>query len=81
MPNLHESWVSYRVKVLPLAAPTVEVQECRRAFYAGAQACLGLFFRDAVARNVEPAYADLAVIAALDGELKRFLADVQAGRA
>ena len=31
-----EAWTSYRRNVIPLAAPPVQIEECRRAFYSGA---------------------------------------------
>jgi len=36
MKLLETQWVSYRNQVLPKQAPPIQVQECRRAFYAGA---------------------------------------------
>jgi hypothetical protein len=35
-----ESFATYRAKVLPPAAPSVQVVECQRAFYAGVYFCL-----------------------------------------
>lgn len=35
-------WASYRRVVVPASAPLVQVQECQRAFYAGARALLHL---------------------------------------
>ena len=36
--TLAEAWQSYATSVLPIDAPPVQVQETRRAFYAGAWA-------------------------------------------
>lgn len=41
MRTLETLWNSYRVRVVPANAPEIQVQECRRAFYAGATALLG----------------------------------------
>ena len=41
MKTLQTLWNSYRVRVVPANAPEIQVQECRRAFYAGATALLG----------------------------------------
>jgi hypothetical protein len=35
-----ESFATYRAAVIPRAAPEVQVDECRRAFYAGTYFCL-----------------------------------------
>jgi hypothetical protein len=35
-----ESFATYRAQVIPPAAPDVQVEECRRAFYAGVYFCL-----------------------------------------
>lgn len=36
--TIKDDWESYQRDVLPINAPQVQVQECRRAFYAGALA-------------------------------------------
>ena len=33
-----EEWSSYQAEVVPAEAPDVQREECKRAFYAGAQA-------------------------------------------
>jgi hypothetical protein len=35
-----ESFATYRAQVIPPGAPDVQVEECRRAFYAGTYFCL-----------------------------------------
>lgn len=35
-----ESFATYRAEVMPREAPPVQVEECRRAFYAGVYTCL-----------------------------------------
>lgn len=38
--SILDHWNDYRREVIPADAPAVQIQECRRAFYAGAQAFL-----------------------------------------
>ncbi len=38
--SVGESFATYRAGVIPPDAPTVQVEECRRAFYAGVYFCL-----------------------------------------
>jgi hypothetical protein len=38
MRNVFEEWTDYLGKVVPKGADEVQVEECRRAFYAGAWA-------------------------------------------
>ena len=40
MRSVQKQWDSYRAAVVPTQASPVQVQECRRAFYAGAQVML-----------------------------------------
>jgi hypothetical protein len=40
--RLLEQWNSYSQAVMPRDASAVQIQECRRAFYAGAQALMGV---------------------------------------
>ena len=39
---IREQWEGYRRNVMPTARPAIQIIESRRAFYAGAQAALGL---------------------------------------
>lgn len=36
--TIGEEWASYQTEVVPADAPEVQREECKRAFYAGAQA-------------------------------------------
>lgn len=42
MRTIEECWKGFHA-ILPKDAPAIQVQETRRAFYAGFAACLGLF--------------------------------------
>lgn len=75
MKLIEAAWLSYLREVIPAGAPTVQIVESRRAFYAGAQAT----FRGIVRMldpGVEPTDADLAKMHALDAELREFAASV-----
>lgn len=81
MPGIIESqWLDYRRQVIPSTAPSVQVIESRRAFYAGARALLtGMLERFDPGRA--PTAEDLAIMDGIKDELERFNNDVQTGRA
>jgi len=65
-----EEWASYQAEVVPADAPEVQREECKRAFYAGAQAMYV-----AVLAASEPDDEDVceARLAALQREMEDFL--------
>lgn len=70
--TIAQMWESYRRAVVPRDAPDVQIQETRRAFYAGCQA----FFAECSKPGVElPHYH------AWQNELQEFCANVRADRA
>lgn len=72
-------WESYRREVLPANAPAVQVQECRRAFYAGVKATLAVLLEigdDSVSED-----QGVELIERLHDECRVFTADVLEGRA
>lgn len=72
---LADAWASYRERVVPAEAGEVQVQECRRAFYAGACAVEAMFSAMVDMPDSEGAEA----IAALIGELEGFVDGVRRG--
>lgn len=80
MKLLAESWATYRERVMPENAMRLQVVECRRAFYAGAES-LYVGIMKGLDPGLEPTEADMARMEDLDKELKQFAADVGAGRA
>ena len=72
-------WEDMRRLLLADAHP-VQVQEMRRAFYAGGQALLGLIMSN-LDPGEEPTDADLARMDQLEAELMQFGRDVAEGRA
>lgn len=76
---LNECWQSYRADIVPIDASPDQVQECRRAFYAGAAAILGLVA--GLGRPAIPVIVALETLEDLDAELEAFGKAVKNGRA
>lgn len=74
------SWREYRTRVIPLEAPPIQATECRRAFYAGAQALLGILLA-VMEPGTEPTTADLRTMDEIADELTAFSRAVRDGRA
>jgi len=72
-------WLDYVARVMPPDVPAIQMQETRRAFYAGAQSLLALVMRD-LEPDSEPTDADLAFMEALHQELQQFGRDVGTSR-
>ncbi len=80
MKLIEAAWLSYREAVVPQNAPSIQLQECRRAFYAGACGLYTEIMR-MLEPGTEPTDADLKMMAGIDGELRSFSKSVQQGRA
>lgn len=74
------AWRDYHAKVIPPTAGEVQIQETRRAFYAGATALLMLLMKQ-LEPGSEPTAKDLAMMDALEQELLTFALDLKTGRA
>lgn len=77
---LAEEWRSYQEQVIPPAAPSVQITESRRAFYAGARSILSILL-ERLSPGTEPTQEDLAWMDKIEAELDQFQRDVQAGQA
>lgn len=72
--DVAKAWASYREQVVPAAAGSTQVQECQRAFYAGAQAMLFLIVHEP--ETTQGAYqiaefaAELTAFARRQGDLR-----------
>ena len=77
--HIAAEWAQYAEGVLPAAAGPMQVQETRRAFYAGAGCILHRLLR-LVDDSDEPTADDLALMFDIDAELTEWIADVKAGR-
>lgn len=76
---LEAGWKSYRLLVLPVDAPAIQLEECRVAYYAGCQhlfwALTGATFLDPGIGNEEPTQRDLRRMSMIASELDQFLID------
>ena len=78
--RLAAKWESFDAALLrPMQAGALQRQEMRRAFYAGAQAFLGILMSD-LDPEAEPTDADMDMMTGLQAELEQFSLDVVAGR-
>lgn len=75
-----EKWDEFARQVMPKDASSVQRQEMRRAFYAGADALLFGTIA-AFAPESEPTAEDLELMDGIQQELQAFTADVKRGRA
>lgn len=69
--RIAQAWESYRRDVVPATASAVQVQECRRAFYAGAQGLLTALLT-ALDPATEPTERDLRLMDDVHTELLLF---------
>lgn len=77
---LDTAWRTYAERVIPMTAPDTQRIECRRAFYAGAQAFLGAMMKH-LDPGEDPTDDDLDLMDAMAAELKQFGVDIMAGKA
>ena len=68
---IESGWAGYRHVVIPADASEVQVNESRRAFFAGA-ACLFETIMLAASPGVEPTEADMDMMANLQAEIDEF---------
>ena len=76
---IEAAWHSYAESVLPAKAPPVQFVECRRAFYAGANALFGGLMT-ILDPGDEPTEADLDRMREIQSELEGFVKDMGEGR-
>jgi hypothetical protein len=78
---LLEEWNGYMKAVFPDGRPdAIQLQETRRAFYAGAHAILSRILGD-LTGGTEAEEQDLTMMNDFENELRSFNEDVKAGRA
>jgi len=78
--RLAAAWERYLLHVLPKNAPSIQVTECRRAFFAGAESFFDIQNNAYDGSTPEPTEADLQIITDLNNELIEFGMGVKAGR-
>ena len=79
--TIKSMWHSYSERVIPRNAGVVQRMECRRAFYAGAQAYNAVILNFLEPGTDEITDADMALIQELQDELNQFCQDVERGKA
>lgn len=79
--RLLEEWNSFATVVIPPNCSTIQRQEMRRAFYAGAAGIMDKLMKALGPDTGEPTEADLMVMAEFQQELLLFAKDMQEGRA
>ena len=78
--TVRDEWNDYCAKVLSPTAPPIQVRECRRAFYAGAEMLMCQIL-NALDPSPNAMQSDVDYISLLHSELQKFADDVKAGRA
>ena len=79
--RLLEDWNSYIAAVFPDGRPDqIQLQETRRAFYAGAMAILSRILKD-LTPGTEPCEDDLKMMDDFQSELEEFYEKVKLGQA
>jgi len=78
--HIERMWLDYRAQALPAAAPSVQVSECRRAFYAGVWAFYSVLMNGFESGATETT-ADLNLMREIDAELTAFNDQVKRGLA
>jgi hypothetical protein len=78
--SIAQAWDDYRAIVVPKNAGPTQVQECRRAFYAGAESLLVVILQG-LSPGPDSTPSDEDYIARLHAELHAFARDCKEGRA
>ena len=74
VPTVKQEWEDFKQKIIPAGAPEIQVQEMRRAFYAGALILLGLVAT--LSEEAESEESGAEELDKLDKELKDFFSKV-----
>jgi hypothetical protein len=78
--RIFTAWESYRCEVLPKTAGPVQLKECRRSFYAGAEAMLSTVL-GGLTPGPNATAQDETYLASIQAELMEFVGDVREGKA
>lgn len=79
--TIAEQWAAYRAAAIPASATVGQVRQCRRAFYAGAQALQQIMLTGVSTEGEDMTEDDERLMLGIDAEFVQFAADVKAGRA
>lgn len=72
MKLIEQHWLSYRTIVVPKDTSPVQVSECRRAFYAGAQSFYSCMLANLSGGGDRVTPRDMALLNELERELEDF---------
>lgn len=70
---IEAGWVGYQHLVLSPSAPQIQIDECRMAFFCGAQHLFGSII-GMLDPGADPTTADLQRMSQIDAELRAFIA-------
>lgn len=76
---IEKAWVEYRTNLMPAGCSLVQLEETKKAFYAGSSALLDILLK-AVGQGHEPTEADLFVMDGINRELLEFFQLVLVGK-
>ncbi len=79
--RIHSWWDEFRRKVMSANAPPIQLQEMRRAFYAGIQCCLDRMAGEMTDGDSLEDPADERVVLDIRTELLEFAHDIANGKA
>lgn len=79
--RVQEQWLFFREAALPANASSVQLQEMRRSFYAGAEALLNRIILPLLTPGTEAEDADLEMLDDIQREFADFARRVKAGSA
>ena len=80
MKLIETEWMNYRNAVIPKNASSTQLQECRRAFFAGAWAYYSLLM-NSLEPGTDETPQDMALMEKLDAEMREFKDRVVKGHA
>lgn len=72
MKLVETAWNDYQRRVIPPKASQVQVDECKRAFYAGCGELLSILIR-VLSPGTEPTESDIAMLDGVAKELEEFV--------
>jgi hypothetical protein len=75
MASIKSEWETYRQEAIPFDAPSIQIQECRRAFYAGVSSLFTILMEDL---SDEDSYMK---VESVHVELREFISDMLKGNA
>jgi len=75
--TIEENWLSYKEAVIPATASTIQIEETKKAFFAGAHSMLYILCCEENKDMADEAFAEL--MCGLNDEIEMFINCVKAG--